>query len=112
MAPSQAETEERRGEKRGEERRDWAYWRDGHGPLHHGLAGLGDSLDVAEADGGEQEFGDLEGVEVGAPPCLHVSVWQEVVAGEHAEHQWQAAALQEVVLEVAGVLTQRVTGRH
>lgn len=77
-----------------------------------GLAGLGHGLHVAEADGGEEELGDLERVEVGPAPGLHVGGREEVVPGQHAQHQGEPAALEEVVLEVAGVFAQCGTGWH
>lgn len=67
---------------------------------------------MAEADGGEEELGDLQGVEVGPASGLHVCGREEVVPGQHAQHQGKAAALEEVVLEVAGVFAQCGTGWH
>lgn len=67
---------------------------------------------MAEANSSEEELGDLQRVEVGAAPGLHVSGREEVVPGEHAQHQGEPTALQEVVLEVAGVFAQCGTGWH
>lgn len=67
---------------------------------------------MAEAYSSEEELGDLERIEVSSTACFHVRRWEEVVSGEHAQHQGQPTALQEVVLEVAGVLTQSGTGWH
>lgn len=91
---------------------EWPNRRDRNISLSVGLAGLGYSLHMAKAHCSEEELGDLQRVKVSPTPRLHVCGWQEVVPGEHAQHQGQPAALQEVVLEVTGVLTQSGTGWH
>lgn len=67
---------------------------------------------MPEPDGGEHEFGDLEGVQVGAAPRLHVRIGEEVVPSEHAQDERQTATLQEVELEVTGVISQSSSGWH